>query len=345
LILNNEDRFRKLMNGEKIEMSIQNIQHNMNLPLYEIVMSKGATLDRYSMVKRPAIENTSMFFSEDAEAIKFSVDNEKRLLYAPAMIPNKLIFRKDVNGSPANTYYTGETIKMLNETYFRKVASEGAETNIEHTNEVLDGVFLIESWIVHDNKNDKANALGFDVPNETLMTCHKIENDEVWEKVKAGDLTGLSVEMFAKYELRDNTNLINMNTEEEKGLIERIVSAITHAFTPKPKEDEEEVKEVETEVIEKDAPVVVEEDNSELATLKAENADLKAKLQEATDKIAQYEIENNEGKAQGMLYKSEIEELKSKIAFSKEVEIPKVPAKAVLEDNDPVSLMKAGRRI
>jgi hypothetical protein len=302
----------------------------MSLPLYEIVMSKGASLNRVSMVKHPAIENTSMFFSEDIESIKFAADQEQRLLYAPAMIPNKMIFRKDVYGSPANTFYTAETIKMLNESYFKKAGNK--ETNIEHTDEVLDGVFLVESWIVKDNKNDKANALGFDVPNDTLMMCHKIENDVIWDQVKKGDLTGLSVEMEAIYKLTDNQ--INMNTEEEKGLIERIVSAIKHAITPAPKEDEaaktaDEIVDTNAEAAKVDepavVPVVVDGDSEELAALKAENEDLKAKLQEATDKIAQYEIDTNKGAEQSMLYKSEIADLKSKIAFGTEVEIPKVP--------------------
>ncbi len=315
----------------------------MSLPLYEIVMSKGATLDRFAMVKRPAVENTSMFFSEDAEAMKFSTDNEKRLLYAPAMIPNKMIFRKDVNGSPANTFYTAETIAQLNETYFKKAGNQ--ETNIEHTDEVLDGVFVVESWIVHDNKNDKATALGFEVPNGTLMMCHKIENDNVWKKVKTGDLTGLSAEMFAKYELRDNTNLINMNTEEEKGFFDRLISAITHAFEPKKEEktaDEVIATNAEAAKVDEPAvvPVVVEEDSPELAELKAENEDLKMKLTEATDKIAQYEIDTNKGKEQSMLYQSEIDELKEKIAFSEEG-IPKVPAIPKKKPEEMTALEKA----
>jgi hypothetical protein len=327
---------------------IQNIQHNMSLPLYEIVMSKGAKLDRVAMVKRPAVENTSMFFSEDVDSMKFATDVEKRLLYAPAMIPNKMIFRKDVNGSPANTFYTPETIEQLNETYFKKAGNQ--ETNIEHTDEVLDGVFVVESWIVHDNKNDKATALGFDVPNGTLMMCHKIENDEVWNKVKAGDISGLSVEMFAKYELRDNTNLITMNTEEKKGFISEIVSAIKMAFEPKKEEEEKTADEIiatnaEAARVDEPAvvPVVVEDEpaDTELADLKAENEDLKNKLQEATDKIAQYEIDANKGKEESMLFKSEIEQLKSKIAFGTEVEIPKVPTAPKKKPEEMTALERA----
>lgn len=302
----------------------------MSRPLYEIVMSKGATLDRVALVKRPAVGNTSMFFSEDEQSIKFSVDEEKRLLYAPAMIPKKLIFRKDVFGSEADTFYTAETIKHSMEAYFKKNGNK--ETNIEHTEQIADGVYPVESWIVYDNKNDKATALGFDVPNDTWMMCHKIENDSIWEQVKNGDLTGLSVEMFAKYELKDsnNANTINMNTEEEKGFFDRLITAITHAFEPKkPEAVPATSNEVEAESVSEGEPVEVETQEltapEDVTVLKAENEDLKMKLQEATDKIAQHEIDMNKGKEQSVLYTAEIEELKSKIAFSKDVEIPKVP--------------------
>ena len=65
------------------------------------------------------------------------------------------------------------------------------------------------------------------------------------------------------------------------------------------------------------------------------------KIQEATDKIAQYEIDMNKGKEQSVLYTAEIEELKSKIAFSKDVEIPKVPTAPKKKPEEMTALEKA----
>jgi hypothetical protein len=255
-------------------------------------------------------------FNKEVEEMKFKADEEKRLFYAPALIPNKMIFRKDVKGSPANTYYTAETIEMLNESYFKNICN--AETNINHEANPTEGVYPVESWIVHDNKNDKANALGFDVPNGTLIMCHKVDNDEVWDRIKKGDLTGLSVEMLASYQLKPQ---IKMNTEEEKkGFVAEIIDAIKMAFEPK-KIEEEAPEVIEDALIPEKA---IEVANSEEATtLKAENEALKAQLKEATDKLAEYEIQNTDMQTKSVLMEKEVEELKSKIAFNSE--IPKVP--------------------
>jgi hypothetical protein len=41
---------------------------------------------------------------------------------------------------------------------------------------------------------DKSKALGFNVPKGTWMTSMKINNKETWNKIKAGELNGFSVE-------------------------------------------------------------------------------------------------------------------------------------------------------
>ena len=60
---------------------------------------------------------------------------------------------------------------------------------------MLEGVYFFESWIVTDSKNDKANALGFDVPVGTWMMSMKVENQTIWnEYVKTGKITGFSID-------------------------------------------------------------------------------------------------------------------------------------------------------
>ena len=52
---------------------------------------------------------------------------------------------------------------------------------------------LIESWIVEDPANDKANALGFNPSKGDWYVSYKINNRETWDKIKAGELTGFSI--------------------------------------------------------------------------------------------------------------------------------------------------------
>ena len=61
-------------------------------------------------------------------------------------------------------------------------------------------VTVVESWIVTDPANDKSNALGFkDIPKGSWFVSYKIDNDELWEKVKSGEVRGYSIEgVFSK---------------------------------------------------------------------------------------------------------------------------------------------------
>ena len=74
----------------------------------------------------------------------------------------------------------------------------------------MDGVTVVESWIVTDPQNDKSNALGFkDIPKNTWMVSYKVDNNELWEKVKSGEVQGFSIEgVFSK-------NIIEMNKDEQ----------------------------------------------------------------------------------------------------------------------------------
>ena len=57
--------------------------------------------------------------------------------------------------------------------------------------------------IIEDEKLDKSRKYGFDLPKGTWMISMKVNNDEVWNKVKAGEVKGFSIEgYFAdKYEM------------------------------------------------------------------------------------------------------------------------------------------------
>ena len=43
---------------------------------------------------------------------------------------------------------------------------------------------------------DKSKLYGYDLPNGTWFVKMKIENDELWSKIKEGELKGLSIEGY-----------------------------------------------------------------------------------------------------------------------------------------------------
>jgi len=173
---------------------------------YELVFNEDKEgVFRISLVKDPAIESTLLHFNADKPEVLHFTNEEKRVIYSVAMIPNKLIFRKDINGEPAHVFYTAETIEKLQKNYFKN--GYNSVTNINHQKENTDGVYLFESWIVKDPNNDKSNALGLDAPAGSNVNGYHIENEKVWQDVKNGNLDGLSIEARLDFkEVNDNNN-------------------------------------------------------------------------------------------------------------------------------------------
>jgi len=69
---------------------------------------------------------------------------------------------------------------------------------LEHDDQMTSGVSVIESWIVEDPNKDKTALYGLNAVQGAWAVTMKIDNDEVWEDVKAGKYLGLSIEgMFS----------------------------------------------------------------------------------------------------------------------------------------------------
>jgi hypothetical protein len=149
-----------------------------------------------SLVEEPAIESNFVWF--DKEKIQFSkIDNEKRLVVGPVLIPNKKILRIDGEGQPYQVFFKPETIEKLAQGYLKK--GYQAKSTLEHEKKVS-GVTLVESWI-KTSKLDKSNSYGLNLPIGTWVGMFSISNDEIWnDYVKNGEVKGLSIEGLFTHE-------------------------------------------------------------------------------------------------------------------------------------------------
>ena len=169
---------------------------------------------RIALVESPAIETDFIFLSKEDKPIQLSVQEEKRMIYSPVLIPDKIIPRVSDAGDPYEIYFSGDTIEEIAKDYMLKKVTLG-EWNSEHNeNQKLEGVDVVENWIVENPLNDKATELGFKVPAKTWMQGTYISNDDVWAKIKDGTYKGISVEADMNHELTQlnksemsNTNL------------------------------------------------------------------------------------------------------------------------------------------
>tara|TARA_R100001163_G_scaffold23566_2_gene19758 strand:+ start:3189 stop:3908 length:720 start_codon:yes stop_codon:yes gene_type:complete len=156
--------------------------------------SEALAIDAISLVSAPAIEQDFVFFGKEKHNLTFAkVDEEKRMLVSPALIPNKQIFRYDPNtDSEYYVYFSPETVRKAAELYLKH--NNHHKATYEHQDRVA-GVLTVESW-VKEGDQDKSKLYGYDLPIGTWFVKMKIENDALWQKIKDGELKGLSIEGY-----------------------------------------------------------------------------------------------------------------------------------------------------
>lgn len=133
---------------------------------------------------------------ESQQEMSFSVfNNEQKLVVGPAMIPDKMIIRRnEITGEIYYVYFTAETIKKLQQKFMQEKLLD--KTNIEHGRKFLNGVDVVESWIVEDPERDKQQVFGMNYPKGTWMCIVKVSDENTWRMVKDGKLRGFSVQGY-----------------------------------------------------------------------------------------------------------------------------------------------------
>ena len=190
--------------------------------------SQELAIDAISLVNSPAIEQDFVFFGKEKNNLTFAkVDEEKRMLVSPALIPNKQIFRYDPNtDSEYYVYFSPETVRKASELYLKH--NNHHKATHEH-NERVSGVLTVESWI-KEGDSDKSKLYGYDLPNGTWFVKMKIDNDDLWQEIKQGNLRGISIEGYF-------TNKFEQ-MQRQKPTTEQILSALNEII----KESKTELK-------------------------------------------------------------------------------------------------------
>ena len=176
-------------------------------------------IDAISVVMSPAIESNFIHLSKHEILLK-EVDAEKRIIMGAALIPNKQIYRKNEKTKDEYYIYFSEaTIRKASELFLMN-ANQNNST-LEHSQK-LKGLSVVESWII-ESENDKSKNYGFDLPQGTWMISMKVNNDEIWDKVKLGEVKGFSIEGYFADKLEMSLKNEDM---EEKVMVEKIKELI-----------------------------------------------------------------------------------------------------------------------
>jgi len=169
-------------------------------------------VEAISIVESPAIE--SDFIALKDQEIKLAkVDEDKKILMGALLIPNKPIYRNGLEGD-YYIYFSKDTVQKASQMYLKN----GYQNNstLEHS-ETLNGLTLVESWLVEDEVQDKSRKYGLNVPVGTWMGAVKVNNDEIWQEyVKTNKVKGFSIEGYFADKMESPKDKIKEDMSEEK---------------------------------------------------------------------------------------------------------------------------------
>jgi hypothetical protein len=149
-------------------------------------------IEAISVVGSPAIKEDFIALKEHKVEL-VEVDKERRVLMGAALIPDKNIYRK-TEDEEYNIFFSKDTVRKASELFF----SRGKQNNstLEHGVQ-LEGMSVVESWIIEDTEMDKSKKYGLSLPVGTWMVSVKVNNDDIWDNyVKKGKVKGFSIEAF-----------------------------------------------------------------------------------------------------------------------------------------------------
>ena len=151
-------------------------------------------IDAISLVEYPAIEENWVALNENKREYKFkALDEDKKILIGALLVPNKMIYRKD-GDEEYYIHFTKDTVKKASELYLMNGNANNA--TYEHIKEV-EGVSLVESWIVEDKEKDKSALYDLDLPIGSWVGAVKVNNEKLWEMAKVeGSIRGFSIEGY-----------------------------------------------------------------------------------------------------------------------------------------------------
>jgi len=174
------------------------------LKVYDILLQDDDIgLTAISFVDEPAIEQDFVFFNKQQLMLQIK---DKQEVVSPVLIPNQLIYR--VNPQTKEEFYirwSAQTIEQVAVKYILDQATNNTtimhptfyDKSLSLQDCLVDDVYMKHMWIIENEKTDKANTkYGFDLPKGTLMVHYKIHNKGLWQRIKSGELKGMSIEAF-----------------------------------------------------------------------------------------------------------------------------------------------------
>lgn len=177
------------------------------------LLSEDSGIEKVSLVENPAFGVTFSAFSEHYKTSHFAITNEeKRIIFGPIIIPDVPILRNDSIGAESEyaVQFSRDSIRKYRDKFFRDKNID--KTNMHHAIDI-DGLYVVGSIIKGDEGNPRDEFMH--LPDGTWFLSYRVENDEIWDKVKQGNF-GYSQEII--YDLIDSGKLTSFNNKNNESM-------------------------------------------------------------------------------------------------------------------------------
>ena len=179
------------------------------IPIYNAIITDPVEgIYKISLVDAPAVESNFMYFNKNDKEMKFAIeDEEQRIVFGVLMRADYNIYRVDKELGEFYIRYSKDVIKQMAE----KMLADGTQNNINLMHQDgtdVEGVNLLELFVKDSAKG--INPKGFENIEEGSLFCsYKVENDAIWQEIKAGTFLGFSLEGIFTIDKTTNTNKFN----------------------------------------------------------------------------------------------------------------------------------------
>lgn len=182
------------------------------LPIYEMTINEDLNSDvdvnLISLVDNAAMKLDFFKFAENEKQINFKIDNEEqRIISGAILVPERLVYRKDEDGTEYYLKINADTIKKMAIKYAAK--GNQNKVNLMHNdNNMVQGVTMFESFI-SDKERGIEPMKGFeDTPYGTWFGSFYVGDDATWNLIKEDKIRGFSIQGSSylkevKYSLED----------------------------------------------------------------------------------------------------------------------------------------------
>lgn len=212
---------------------------NRKLPIYDAIFDEKATLGTIedggisviSLVEKPAVESNFMKFEDDETSAPKTniIDDEQRIIVGAVLIPDKLIYRNSERGE-FFIRFSESVIKNMHLNMMR--TKSFSYFSIAHNGSILPDwqITPLEIWR-KEFEEDKSNGYGFDLPVGTLFISAKVEDEQIWERIKANEINGFSIEAILDYKYSNMEKFLFNKLEVGEQVVQQKAEGVEFKFS------------------------------------------------------------------------------------------------------------------